>query len=106
VWARATDGDTRSLTTGAGAEAVAQLLSPPGIVFRGPELVKVRPLRVRAIPVPPEVTLEVEVRAYLGVPELDDGIRRKRKLWWRLAAEDSVELPWRVVDAKVDPFRP
>lgn len=46
------------------------------------------------------------MRAYLGVPELDDGITRNRRLWWRLAAQESDQLPWRLMDADVDPFRP
>jgi hypothetical protein len=106
LWARASEGETALLDAGASPEAAAQLLDPPGIVLRGPALLKARPLRVRALRVPPEVTLELDVRAYLGVPELDDGIRRRRRLWWRLAAQDSPELPWRVVDAEVSPFRP
>jgi hypothetical protein len=106
LWARASEGETELLAGGASAEAVRQLLDPPGIVLRGPELLSARPRRIRALRVPPEVTLELDVRAYLGVPELDDGIRRKRRLWWRLAAQDSPELPWRLVDAEVSPFRP
>jgi len=106
LWAQASEGKPELLERGASAEAAGQLLDSPGVVLRGPELLKAVPRRVRALRIPPEVTLELDVRAYLGVPELDDGIRRTRKLWWRLAAQDSPELPWRLVDAEVSPFRP
>ena len=104
-WAEGSDGAPERLAACAGEDAAAQLLTPPGVVLRGPELLRIEPRRVRALRVPPEVTLEIDVRAYLGDPELDDGIRRERKLWWRLAADDSA-LPWRLVDAQVNPFRP
>jgi hypothetical protein len=106
LWARATEGEPDCLTLGASPEAAAKLLSPPGIVFRGPRLRRVKPLRVRALRVPPEVTVQIDVRSYLGVPELDDGITRNRRLWWRLAAQESRELPWRVVEPDADPFEP
>jgi hypothetical protein len=109
AWAEASESDRR-LGPAASDDAAAQLLGPDGTVLRGPELLDVEPLRVRALRVPPEVTLRLEVRAYLGPcdPEDDryEAIRRKHRFWWRLARQASDRLPWRLVDAEVDPFRP
>jgi hypothetical protein len=109
AWAEASESDRR-LGAAASDEAAAQLLGPDGTVLRGPELLDVEPLRVRALRVPPEVTLRLDVRAYLGPRDPEDdryeAIRRKHRFWWRLARQASDRLPWRLVDAEVDPFRP
>jgi len=109
AWAEASESDRR-LGEAASDAAAAQLLGPDGTVLRGPELLDVEPLRVRALRVPPEVTLRLDVRAYLGPRDPEDdryeAIRRKHRFWWRLARQASDRLPWRLVDAEVDPFRP
>jgi hypothetical protein len=109
LWAEASEGSPELLDGAASEEAARELLDPPGTVLRGPRLLRVKPLRVRALLVPPEVTVQLDVRAYLGPANPDDdrpeGIVRKHRFWWRVARQDSEELPWQLVDAGVDPFR-
>jgi hypothetical protein len=109
LWAQASEGKPGLLDTAASEAAARKLLDPPGTVLRGPELLEVKPVRVRAIRVPPEITVRLDFRAYLGPAdpehELDAGITRTHRFWWRLARQDSTELPWMLLDPDVDPFR-
>ena len=106
-WAEASEGEPERLSPCAGDEAAAHLLDPPGSVLRGPELRAFEPLRVHALRVPPELTVRLDVRAYRGPADpahaADHGIRRAHRFWWRLARQESAAVPWRLVDAGVDP---
>jgi hypothetical protein len=109
-WARASEGDAHALDTLADARAVSQLLHPPDFALRTPALEEVRPHRVRALRVPPEVVVELKVRAWYGPRDPGEdpwqGTRRTRTYWWRLARQPSPEHPWRLLDADAAPSRP
>jgi hypothetical protein len=108
LWSAATEGDAEALAGAADASASAALLEPPGHVLRAAELEGLEVLRVNALRIPPEVTVKLEVRAWRGPADLadlrDEGTRRARLFWWRLARQDSAELPWRLIDSRIDPL--
>lgn len=109
-WEHASEAAAAALEGVADQSAIAALLTPSGHVLRAPELLSVKVLRFRALRVPPEVTVEISIRAWRGpadpVYSTEQEVRRKHKLWWRLARQDSADVPWRLIDANVHPFHP
>jgi hypothetical protein len=108
-WAAASEGAPDALVSMADPTASAALLDPPGYVLRAAELEQVDILRVRALRIPPELTVKIAVRGWHGPADLTDlreeGVRRLRPYWWRLARQEAAEQPWRLVDARVDPVK-
>ena len=109
-WEAASEGERRMLEAVAEADATRQLLSPPTHALRGATLKEVTVLRVRAVRVPPEITVRVELEAWFGPrersPLAPDGRRRSHTHWWQLQRASGGPSPWRLVDAEVDPFAP
>jgi hypothetical protein len=102
-WERAAGEDPAPLDEAATPEAVRALLGG-GYVIRGARVESVRPVRVWGLRVPPEVDVEVIVRAWRGQRDSVHGESMARHHWWRLAATGSTALPWRLVAADVEPL--
>jgi hypothetical protein len=102
-WEEACEGSRKPLEEVAAPKAVSSLLRGDRVV-RGASLEKLHVTRVWAARVPPELGVELVVRAWHGTKGEVRGRERRRRHWWRLAATTSRRLPWRLVKVSPHPF--
>ena len=95
-WEEACDGCRKPLEEVAAPKVVAALLRGSRVV-RGASIEELRVTRVWARRVPPELEVELVVRAWRGKKGHVDGRDSRRRHRWRLAATTSRRLPWRLV---------
>ena len=111
AWAGASDDDPNNLRDLADDLARYTLLGDGRHALRRPLLTGLEILTVHAWRDPVELTMAVDIKAWIGAREpryvdQEPGRRRTRTVWWRIARTDSANHPWRLVDAAVDPFDP
>lgn len=102
-WERAAGDDPAPLEEVAAPRAVRALLARERVI-RGARLERMRVVRVWALRVPPEIDVELGVRAWWGRGDSVRGEEFLRSHWWRLAATASQAVPWRLVDASDRPI--
>ncbi|HEX8646767.1 MAG TPA: hypothetical protein VF715_07680 [Thermoleophilaceae bacterium] len=102
-WELAAGEDRAPLDEVASPAAVRSLLAG-GYVIRGARVETVRPARLWALRVPPELDVEVVVRAWRGPRGSVRGEVMARHHWWRLRATTSREVPWRLITADTRPL--
>lgn len=109
-WAEASEGDHDVLVPVVADRAVVpKLLDRAGTAIRGARVVDVKVRRVHAMRTPPELSVEIRVRAWRGPrdptrAQVGTGVTRTEPEWWRLVAGESAEHPWKLADPDVDFF--